>query len=110
MNGEEARKEKRARSHIGTSAVLYFYGRATALKIGSRHGKIYNEMNTIRNVDLRDQHSPNTFISPTLQRSVRVPYPGQCLIPALLDDLEVSHLNAAHSEVRDLELDLDFTP
>jgi len=33
--------------------------------------------------------------------------PGQGLIAALLDDLQISHLNAGRSEIWDLELDLD---
>lgn len=35
-----------------------------------------------------------------------LPYPGQGLVPALLNDLEVSNLDAAHREVRNLELHL----
>ena len=36
-----------------------------------------------------------------------IAHPGQRLVAALFDNLEVAHLNAAHREVRNFELDLN---
>lgn len=48
----------------------------------------------------------NLLIHGMCRKKKRSPDPGQRLVPALLDDLEVSDLDAADREIWDLELHL----
>lgn len=57
---------------------------------------------TIPSVDRQYQKSINIPIVVSILSDI--PHPGQCLIPALLYDLQVTYLYARHREIRNLKL------
>lgn len=66
----------------------------------------HHRTNDVASIKRRTRLPLNWSCALLNQSGRSLPYPGQCLVAALLDDLEVSDLDAAHREIRNLEFHL----